>query len=188
MTLNIPFTYYYLMVTMCFWPIGRKSFPSRFFLLFTPFRPIVIVLGAYADIITQLNPEVNYVHNPNWEKGMSTSIVTGVNRVLTLSPEIDNVILAVADQPFITEMIFEQLVQCNLETGKNIVAASYQKTNGTPVLFNKKYFSELMNVTGSGGAKELLKKHPSDLETIIFELGEIDIDTEKDYTNLTSNI
>ncbi|WP_029288346.1 NTP transferase domain-containing protein [Pedobacter sp. R20-19] len=149
------------------------------------FQPIIVVLGAYAkEIQEKLPAEVNLVINNNWSAGMSSSITAGVAALIKQSPMIENIIIAVSDQAFITAEIFQALKQKQISTKKGIVASTYAKTTGTPVLFNKQYFPQLLSLTGNNGAKSMLKLHGNDVATIAFALGNIDIDTETDYDNL----
>lgn len=152
----------------------------------TKFNPIVVVLGAYAKEIAKssVNPGVVYAVNERWENGMSSSISFGLKTALNINPEIENVILTVADQVHISSEIFEKLNNRYQSAEKNIVTCTYSETTGTPTLFNKKYFKELLSLTGEAGAKSLIKEHSMDIASIPFELGKIDIDTETDYKNL----
>ena len=113
--------------------------------------------------------------------------VTGNVSVLGSNPEIENAIITVADQVHISSEIFEALQSKQEQTQKNIVASAYAQTTGAPTLFNKKYFEKLLALNGTIGAKSLIKKYVDDTVTIPFELGNIDIDTETDYNNLTHN-
>ncbi len=153
----------------------------------TSFRPIVLVLGAYAEEILKKNTKqpVDIVINEQWELGISSSIVTGMSKMLELAPETTAVIIAVSDQPHISPNVFEALAQKRNTTGKNIIASSYAQTMGTPALFNKEYFDELLLLEGNTGAKPLLQQYAEDIGTLAFELGNIDIDTPTDYHNLT---
>jgi len=155
----------------------------------TKFRPVVVVLGAYAAEIKQAstNQEVIYSFNEDWENGMSSSISFGLKVALENNPKIENVILTVADQVHISSDIFEELQSKQEQSKKNIVASAYSQTTGTPTLFNKKYFDNLLVLSGSNGAKSLIKQYVDDTTTIPFELGNIDIDTETDYNNLINN-
>lgn len=155
----------------------------------TEFHPIVVVLGAYAEEIKQRSAgaEVFYAVNERWENGMSSSISFGLQTALAIEPKIENAIFTVADQVHIKAEIFEQLNTVHQSTLKNIITCAYAETTGTPALFNKKYFKELLNLTGETGAKNLLKTHGDDTVNIPFELGKIDIDTEADYNNLINN-
>jgi len=155
----------------------------------TKFRPVVVVLGAYAAEIKKAstNQEVIYSFNEDWENGMSSSISLGLKVALENNPKIENVILTVADQVHISSDIFEELQSKQEQSKKNIVASAYSQTTGTPTLFNKKYFDNLLFLSGSNGAKSLIKQYVDDTTTIPFELGNIDIDTETDYNNLINN-
>lgn len=152
----------------------------------TGFKPVVVVLGAYADDILkqQKQPGITYIINDSWQDGMSSSISAGISAILGKQKDLENIIIAVADQVFITSNTFKSLEKKQVKTAKNIIASSYSKTTGTPVLFNKKYFDKLLSLNGDTGAKNILMQHPDDTETIIFEQGNIDIDTEADYNNL----
>ncbi|TCD00492.1 nucleotidyltransferase family protein [Pedobacter psychroterrae] len=152
----------------------------------TAYVPIVLVLGAYADQILEQHPDfnINIIINDSWEKGISSSIAAGLSKMLELEADTKNVVIAVADQPFIRPEIFTELVEESQRSRKNIVASKYAETIGTPALFNEIYFDELIALNGNTGAKPLLQKYAADVATIPFELGHIDIDTQKDYNNL----
>jgi molybdenum cofactor cytidylyltransferase len=152
----------------------------------TDLKPVVVVLGAFANDILkqQKQPGITYIINDSWQDGMSSSISAGVSAILGNQRDLENIIIAVADQVFITSAIFKDLIEKQGKTGKNIIASSYAQTLGTPALFNKMYFEQLISLKGDIGAKNILMQHPDDTETITFDQGNIDIDTEADYNNL----
>ncbi|RYG07813.1 MAG: nucleotidyltransferase family protein [Chitinophagaceae bacterium] len=154
----------------------------------TNFKPVIVVLGANAEENAKHHQtdEVTFVVNDSWEKGMATSIVAGLSTLINNDSEIESTIIAVADQAFIKMSNFNNLIEKQKETGKNIIASKYAETIGTPVLFKEHYFDSLLSLTGDEGAKNLLKQYPQDVETVVFEEGEIDIDTETDYNHLIS--
>lgn len=117
---------------------------------------------------------------------MASSIVAGLSSMIKNNSALECIIIAVADQAFIKMSNFNHLIEKQKETGKNIIASAYAETIGTPVLFKKDYFEALLSLKGAEGAKNILKQHPHELETVIFEGGGIDIDTETDYNNLIS--
>lgn len=149
-------------------------------------KPLVVVLGAYASEILEQHQHagISYIINESWAEGMSSSISAGLTTLLAQDNTLQQLIIAVADQPFISSEIFEILIKKQQHSGKSMVASSYAQTIGTPALFRRKYFDELLSLSGNEGAKHLLKQYPEDRETISFELGHIDIDTETDYNNL----
>lgn len=147
---------------------------------------VIVVTGAnYNEVEKQLNmAEINIYFNAEWENGMSSSIVKGLNELLLLKPDCGECIFAVCDQPFVTSLIFENLISEYHKTKKGIIASAYSETLGTPVLFHKKYFNELLELSGQDGAKKIIKKYLEDTVSVPFEKGDIDIDTEEDYNKL----
>lgn len=148
--------------------------------------PILVVLGSEIEKIeSSLDPsELTVVKNPNWESGMASSVVYGINKLYHLIPETEAVILMVCDQPFVNAKLLRQLIRKQKQTGSSIVASTYENIKGTPALFHKVHFSELSMLDGDRGAKFLIKQYAESIETIYFAKGGIDIDTIEDYRNL----
>lgn len=147
---------------------------------------IIVVTGSNKDLIENelhsLNLKIS--HNPDWQSGMSSSINKGLTDLLVLNPECQSCIFAVCDQPYVSRIIFENLITKYQQTGKGIIASSYSETLGTPVLFDKKYFNQLLALKGQEGAKKIINKFLDDTVSIPFENGNIDIDTPEDYSKL----
>ncbi len=148
--------------------------------------PVAVVLGANAE---KLLPEladipVTVVQNPDWQEGMASSIRAGLQELIRQKPELSEVIFMVSDQPFVDAALLKRLVQAKQESRSSIVASAYQGTWGTPVLFDKVYFPELLALQGQEGAKKIILKHQPQVTSISFEAGAIDIDTQEDYKAL----
>jgi molybdenum cofactor cytidylyltransferase len=137
---------------------------------------IIVVTGANANDVSK---EIK-----DWQKGMASSIVAGLKKAITLNNDIEKIIIAVGDQPFVSSSLFRQLYQTQNESVQHIVASSYADTIGTPALFTQKYFDALMGLQDEEGAKKILKANPEDIAVVDFPQGSIDIDTEKDYKDL----
>lgn len=149
-------------------------------------EPIIVVTGANAEEISNAikNENVEIVLNENWKQGMASGIVAGLKKAITLNNDVENIIIAVCDQPFISSSLFKQLYQAKEDNTKNIVASAYADTIGTPVLFTQKYFDVLLTLTGDEGAKKILKANDEDVAAVDFPQGAVDIDTQKDYAVL----
>lgn len=147
---------------------------------------VVVVTGANRSQIEQeiTDSTVKTVHNSEWETGMASSIVIGLQTLLKFKPEIKNTVITVCDQPFLTSKIFNDLLEVQKSTGKSIVAAAYASTLGVPVLFSSFYYKQLLLLKGQEGAKKLLKLFKEDVAEVYFEKGAIDIDTIEDYNKL----
>lgn len=146
----------------------------------------IVVLGANYDAIKKdiQNFPVELEYNKDWEEGMSSSIRCGLSASLNRDPLTEAVIFVVCDQPFLSSEIIEELIEKYESTKKPIIACSYNKTAGTPVLFDKKYFDALLNLKGPSGAKEIILQNEEETARISFPLGSVDIDTKDDYNKL----
>jgi molybdenum cofactor cytidylyltransferase len=147
-------------------------------------HPVVVVTGAFhTEVSAALRGQaLGIVFNPVWQEGMASGIVIGLSSMLSLQPDVDAVIIAVCDQPFISSALLLKLVSTHDASGKGIVACAYAESVGTPVLFRCNYFEQLIALSGSEGAKKLVKQYAADVATVDFPDGHIDIDTEADIT------
>jgi molybdenum cofactor cytidylyltransferase len=149
--------------------------------------PVVVVLGANAEQVSREidKSTTNVLINTAWEEGMASSVRNGLNEILFFDPSIDAVIFMVCDQPFVSADVINDLINTQRETGKQIVTCTYGDAIGPPALFHKTLFHELMELKGDAGARKIIQRHSSDVATVLFEKGKIDIDTETDYRNLS---
>jgi molybdenum cofactor cytidylyltransferase len=148
--------------------------------------PVLVVLGAHAEKIQPyLNmPGLKVVVNEEWEEGMASSIRKGLAAMDQFYPHLDGIMFLVCDQPHLDHQLIRDLIQLQDETGKPVAACNYAGKLGTPALFHKTLFQELMQLKGDAGARKLLEEMKDDVAMINFEQGSIDIDTLEDYENL----
>ncbi|WP_028954422.1 nucleotidyltransferase family protein [Synechocystis sp. PCC 7509] len=149
-------------------------------------RPIVVILGAYAQLI---KPDISHlsiqiVENLQWAKGMSSSIKVGIQELTTSYPEVKAAIVTLCDQPFISTEIINQLALTHYSTNQPIIACEYGEALGVPALFSDRLFSELITLKNGEGAKQVIKKHSQEVFSISFPEGAMDIDTPKEYAEL----
>lgn len=127
---------------------------------------------------------VHILHNQSWGEGMASSIRRGIRGISDNGVMPDAVMIGVCDQPFVSTALLQQMVNIKTSGGKGIVGCAYDGTIGTPVLFDKKYFDELVLLQGTHGARKLLQKYAADVATVEFPQGGIDIDTPDDYKKI----
>jgi molybdenum cofactor cytidylyltransferase len=118
---------------------------------------LVVVLGANAELIrTGFDiTSTPFIVNSDWQQGMSSSMQAGL-RFLMEKQVINQVVLILCDQPFVDASLLNQLINAKETSGKGIVAAAYSNTLGVPALFEERYFEELLQLTGSEGAKKVI--------------------------------
>ncbi|KQR94804.1 hypothetical protein ASG01_02750 [Chryseobacterium sp. Leaf180] len=144
---------------------------------------IVVVGDENLEILKEIR-NAEFIQNKKWETGMGSSVTEGLKFILKTFPHINQCIFSVCDQPFLTFDIFIKLIELKESSHKKIVACQYSETTGVPVLFDKKYFPELLSLYGNEGAKTLLKRFSDDVATVDFQKGSVDIDTADDYEKL----
>ena len=147
---------------------------------------LILVLGFGIDEIEkQLNQDqVIIVKNPGWESGMASSIRCGISKIRNEFKDTDAVIIMVCDQPYVSSDLLNKLILTHQTSGKAIIASHYNQTLGTPALFHKSMFNELIALEGDRGAKVLFSKFPEETASVEFKDGSIDIDTDENYKNL----
>lgn len=150
--------------------------------LATGIRPVIVVLGAGADEIAPriFREDSTIVRNEDWREGMAASLRTGLQALLDRAPDTEAAILMVCDQPFVTAGLLLQLLQRHRETGLPAIASTYAGRMGTPALFHRSLFGELLRLQGDTGARRWLTEHPESVATLPFEKGALDIDTPED--------
>lgn len=152
----------------------------------TGLRPVIVVVGANAEVIkNELKGEqVQVVENEGWKEGMASSLRSGLTIAQQSEFHPDGVIFMVCDQPHVSVSLLGELVRVQAETGLPMVASSYEGHLGTPALFHKSLFAELMELKGEAGARKLIKRHENLVASVPFPKGIVDIDTMADYEAL----
>lgn len=151
----------------------------------SPCQSVLVVLGAYSDEILRHSDlkSTKVLLHQDWKRGMGSSIKAGLKELLQ-EENPDQVIIMLCDQPFVDEKLLDKMMSVRHDSGKGIVACSYGRTLGVPVLFERHFFSLLLGMDDAEGAKKILENNQADLAIIPFEQGDIDIDTEEDYRQL----
>ncbi len=144
---------------------------------------VFVVLGAHSDLLRKelKDKPVIIVENTGWEEGMASSIRTGLENIMSTILRPHGVIFLVCDQPYITSSLLLSLLEKNQESGRPIVASSYENKTGGPAFFHKRFFPALMELKGDVGARKLISDNTEEVATVPFREGLIDIDTTDDY-------
>ena len=152
----------------------------------TKCNTILVVLGAYAEEIKSelLFDGVHVFVNAHWQEGMASSIRVGLKELIRLNENIDGVFILVCDQPYLKVEHINRLLSLQVEQDLPAAACSYDGVIGTPALFHKSLFQQLLNLEGDVGAKKILTSLQSEIAIVEFDGGVFDIDTELDFEKL----
>lgn len=157
----------------------------------TPHRPVIVVLGAHAGRLREEIAETDacIIVNEEWAEGMGSSIRCGLLAMETRAVrEVEAVILMLCDQPFVTSLTLNRLIDTFHERQALLVASEYEAAGetarGVPALFSRKLFPELLELRGAAGAKRLIMLHEGEADFIAVPEAAVDVDTLEDYRAL----
>ncbi|MBD1387552.1 nucleotidyltransferase family protein [Mucilaginibacter rigui] len=151
---------------------------------------VLVILGANFDALAATINDTNagILYNKDWALGMGSSIKLAVSHIQLKHTNTDTIVFMVCDQPYVNAELLKKLIITAGKVKEEIIACSYNGIMGVPVVFKKRYFSELLTLNGKEGAKKILEQHMEDVYTVPFPLGSVDIDTEEDYNNLPAGL
>ncbi|MDB5360555.1 MAG: 4-diphosphocytidyl-2C-methyl-D-erythritol kinase [Rhodospirillales bacterium] len=119
-------------------------------------RPVTVVLGHQPDAVKAAlaGLDVGFVENPDFADGLSSSLKTGLASV----PEAaDGAIVCLGDMPGVSAELVDRLIAgFNPIEGRAILAPTRGGRRGNPVLWARRFFDELMSLSGDTGAKHLI--------------------------------
>ncbi|MCC7104631.1 MAG: nucleotidyltransferase family protein [Chloroflexi bacterium] len=150
---------------------------------------VVVVVGAYREEIERElhNLPVQIVFNPEFASGQATSVRAGLAAV---SPRAEAVVILLADQPYQRSEILERLIAAYRGSGAPIVAPRYGEQRGNPVLFDRRLFAELAALEGDVGARDVLRRRSSEVQSVEFDAAWLhdDVDTPADFERARSRL
>jgi len=148
--------------------------------------PVAVIIGSECEKIhlELAHANVIEVRNTNWQRGIGSSIRSGVQSLMNHAPDLDAILLLVCDQPAINARFIERLIATHEATKKDIVASAYADTLGVPALFDRSLFKELLSIGDEAGAKSIILQNPKRVAQLAFPDGAIDIDTWEDWEKI----
>lgn len=120
---------------------------------------------------------IRHIENPTPWAGMGTSLATGANAI---SEDIEAFFVILGDMPYLkSETIIQMAAAFDPTGGNDIAVPVHNGRRGHPVLFAKKYLTQLRALTGDHGARAILIKHPERIQAIVVDDAGTLIDIDK---------
>ena len=117
--------------------------------------PVVVVVGASAELVRPLCTGAEVVHAPDWATGMAASLRTGLGAL-----DADACVVALVDQPLVTVEVVQRLRAAHA-AGAVAAVASYAGRPRNPVLLDRTVWADVSaTATGDEGARSWLRGHP----------------------------
>jgi molybdenum cofactor cytidylyltransferase len=149
--------------------------------------PVIVVTGFEAPRIEaeMTGLEVVVARNAAFDEGLSSSLKAGLS---ALPPDCDGALILLGDMPAIDASVLRALTAAF--TGRDAICVPmHQGRRGNPVLWGRRYFAEMTQLTGDFGAKTLITLHADRVTEV--EVGSesifADIDTPADRARLTAD-
>jgi molybdenum cofactor cytidylyltransferase len=118
--------------------------------------PVIVVTGherARVEAALQGLP-VRLVHNADYADGLGTSLRTGIAAV---PADADAAIVCLGDMPQVDAKLIDRLIGAfDPERGALVVTPTIDGRRGNPVVWSRRFFRELMSITGDIGARHLI--------------------------------
>jgi molybdenum cofactor cytidylyltransferase len=122
-------------------------------------REVIVVTGHQAELVEQAldGLKVKFVRNPDFAGGLASSVKAGIAAVTN---DADAAVICLGDMPLIDARLIDRLIEAFApDRGNLIVVPVAEGRRGNPVLWSRRFFSELMTLEGDIGARHLIARH-----------------------------
>jgi molybdenum cofactor cytidylyltransferase len=142
-------------------------------------NPVIVVVGhERAEVEKALaGLRVQLVHNPDFAQGLGTSLKAGIAAV---PAEADGAIVCLGDMPQIDASLIDRLIAAfDPDRGALIVMPTVEGRRGNPVLWSRRFFSDLMAIEGDVGARHFISRYSEAVVEVPLEgrAALVDVDT-----------
>ncbi|MGH7647766.1 MAG: nucleotidyltransferase family protein [Gemmatimonadaceae bacterium] len=122
--------------------------------------------------------DVRLVENTAFARGLGASLEAGI---AALGAPVTGAVIALGDQPTVSTVVIDALIDAWHERRMPIVAPLYRGVRGNPVLFGASLFPELRGVAGDHGARDIIARAPQRVTLV-----DVDADMPLDVDDRTS--
>ncbi|MDP2409966.1 MAG: molybdopterin-binding/glycosyltransferase family 2 protein [Pseudolabrys sp.] len=119
-------------------------------------KPVIVVTGHERERVEAAlaGLPVQFVHNADYADGLGTSLKAGIAAV---PDKADGVIVCLGDMPQVDSALIDQLIAAfDPDSGALVVVPSIEGRRGNPVVWARRFFNELMAISGDIGARHLI--------------------------------
>ncbi len=147
--------------------------------------PTIVVLGHRPEDIRGLAEAqgARTVHNPDYEKGMTTSFQAGLR---LLPDDVEAVFMVLSDTfGFNPELLVEMTAKMETNPDALIVSPRYESKRGHPVLFRRKVLDEFMVLGEDETMKDVVNRNETGHVYVESDIwATIDLDTPEDLERI----
>jgi molybdenum cofactor cytidylyltransferase len=152
---------------------------------------LFLVLGHESEAVKAslgdrlADPRLSIVVNPDYAKGMSTSLQAGLRAARDGYPSI---MVLMGDQPLLSPGAINHILLAFKSSDMDICASVHGGKRVLPVCISNRFYDEIFKVRGDMGAREIIKNNPEAVLPVDMEGegGFIDIDCREDLEFINS--
>jgi molybdenum cofactor cytidylyltransferase len=147
---------------------------------------IVVVSGHQASKVREAlgDRAVKVIEAREHKLGMSASLKAGIR---ALGPKTEAALVMLGDMPQVSAPLLQRLIAAyNPLEGRSIVVPTVDGKRGNPVLFDRRYFVEMLALEGDVGARHLIGAHDDQVAELAVDDAAVftDVDTPEAYNQL----
>jgi len=119
-------------------------------------NPVIVVTGHQDAAIRDalVGKPVRFIYAADYGEGMAASLRAGI---ASLSDKIGAAMICLGDMPLVDANILDSIIAAyNRAEGREIILPTFDGQRGNPVLWGKRFFPDLLTLTGDTGARHLL--------------------------------
>lgn len=136
---------------------------------------IFVVTGKYHDELLPYLFDVEVVQNKHYQRGMFSSVLTGVARVH------DDFFIIPGDIAFVSGEVYQAL----LDGSFSLRVPTYKGKTGHPLFVSKKHINDLLGQDVSSNLKEFVSNYEVEKIDVDDPYINIDLDTMDDFSFIT---
>jgi len=149
-------------------------------------RPILVVIGHQSENIESAlaGKPVHFIHATDYADGLAASLKAGIAAV---PEDCAAAIVCLGDMPLVTGRMIDRLLSAyDPEEGRQIVLPTFRGKQGNPMLWDRRFFPEILQITGDSGARFLTGKYAEVLAEI--EMGDDAVLRDFDTTDALATL
>lgn len=123
-------------------------------------RPVIVVTGSEAEAVEAAldGLAITTVRNPHYRQGLSSSLKAGIAAVPV---DADGAVVLLGDMPGVTAEVIDKLIAAfDPAEQRAICVATHGHKRGNPVLWSRRFFTEIRGLEGDVGARGLIAANP----------------------------
>jgi molybdenum cofactor cytidylyltransferase len=153
-------------------------------------KPVIVVTGHQREQVEAAvkGLPVRLVHNPDFAQGLGTSLRAGIAAV---PAEADGAVVCLGDMPQVDAALIDRLIAAfDPERGALVVVPTFEGKRGNPVLWSRRFFSDLMGIEGDVGARHLIGRYTEAVAEVPVDgkAALVDVDTPEALSGIKAEI